>query len=264
MSSVASGRRPRPPRLTWPPLRPACRASSGVHSWAVPFSWAARPPLLAISRCRSGLIDAKPRRSLRSLVTCASLALLVPRPVRLSSLWTPNHQAPAQKGFKGRATRARFCTAGSRQNWRILAIPADVLRDPAQPLELFATQECKSSTQMRPGKSLRANSRDAYRTSEFAGPAWLEAVAPIAVPDVELVADHWKQHRMGAEQELAVFGRLEIQLGEDFRGAAPVPAQAVPIFGLEANRRGHERAVYTPRGRRRASPDAPHALQLSP
>src|SRR5205085_2191779 len=60
--------RPRPPRLTWPPLRPADRASSAVHSWAVPFSCAARPPLLAISRCFSGDIDAKPRRSLRSAV----------------------------------------------------------------------------------------------------------------------------------------------------------------------------------------------------
>ncbi len=61
--------RPRPPRLTWPPLRPADRASSAVHSWAVPFSWAARPPLLAISRCFSGDIDANPRRSLRSVLT---------------------------------------------------------------------------------------------------------------------------------------------------------------------------------------------------
>src|SRR5205085_11341891 len=68
---AASGRirRPRPPRLTWPPLRPALRASSAVHSWAVPFSCAARPPLLAISRCFSGDIDAKPRRSLRSVLT---------------------------------------------------------------------------------------------------------------------------------------------------------------------------------------------------
>jgi len=47
-------RRPRPPRLTCPPRRPAERASSAVHSWAVPFSCAARPPLLAISRCFSG------------------------------------------------------------------------------------------------------------------------------------------------------------------------------------------------------------------
>ena len=63
----SDGRRPRPPRLTWPPFRPAERASSGVHSWAVPFACAARPPLLAISFWRSGLIDAKPRRSLRSV-----------------------------------------------------------------------------------------------------------------------------------------------------------------------------------------------------
>src|SRR5262245_47345462 len=57
--------RPRPPRLTCPPLRPAVRASSAVHSWAVPFSCAARPPLLAIARFVSGDIDANPRRSLR-------------------------------------------------------------------------------------------------------------------------------------------------------------------------------------------------------
>src|SRR5687768_9641539 len=58
-------RRPRPPRLICPPLRPATRASSGVHSCAVPFSCAARPPLLAISRCFSGDIEANPRRSFR-------------------------------------------------------------------------------------------------------------------------------------------------------------------------------------------------------
>ena len=51
-----------------PALRPAARASSAVHSWAVPFSCAARPPLLAISRCFSGDIDAKPRRSFSNSV----------------------------------------------------------------------------------------------------------------------------------------------------------------------------------------------------
>src|SRR5262245_8391940 len=35
--TVGSTSRPRPPRLIWPPLRPALRASSEVHSWAVPF-----------------------------------------------------------------------------------------------------------------------------------------------------------------------------------------------------------------------------------
>lgn len=49
-------------RLTvTPPLRPAWRASSDDHSCAVPFSWAALPPRLAISFCRAGSIDAKPR-----------------------------------------------------------------------------------------------------------------------------------------------------------------------------------------------------------
>ena len=76
-SPVASAgtSRPRPPRLIWPPFRPAARASSAVHSCAVPFSCAARPPLLAISRCFSGDIDANPRRSLR---TPSTVLLLIP------------------------------------------------------------------------------------------------------------------------------------------------------------------------------------------
>jgi hypothetical protein len=42
----------------------------------VPFSCAARPPLLAISRCFSGDIDANPRRSLRPVsITVPSVGL---------------------------------------------------------------------------------------------------------------------------------------------------------------------------------------------
>src|SRR2546423_14526324 len=49
-------------KLTFsPPFRPAARASSGVNSWALPFSWAALPPLRAISFCRWLSIDANPR-----------------------------------------------------------------------------------------------------------------------------------------------------------------------------------------------------------
>src|SRR5688500_6972812 len=65
-AASVGARRPRPPRLIWPPLRPAARASSAVHSCAVPFSCAARPPLLAISRCFSGDMEANSRRSLRT------------------------------------------------------------------------------------------------------------------------------------------------------------------------------------------------------
>src|SRR5258708_16162562 len=53
--------------LATPPLRPASRASSLVHSCAVPFWCAALPPLLAISRCLLRSIDAKPRSSLSTL-----------------------------------------------------------------------------------------------------------------------------------------------------------------------------------------------------
>src|SRR5829696_1743489 len=55
---------------TIPPLRPASRASSGVNSCAVPFAWAALPPLLAISRCFSLSIDANPRRLVPLLCCC--------------------------------------------------------------------------------------------------------------------------------------------------------------------------------------------------
>jgi len=78
--------RPRPPRLTWPPFRPAFRASSAVHSWAVPFSCAALPPLLAISRCFSGDIDANPRRSLRSVFTAPPSVRLVYDTVTLCTI----------------------------------------------------------------------------------------------------------------------------------------------------------------------------------
>jgi len=50
------------PRGARPPLRPAARAPSALHSWPVPFSWEARPPLLAISRCFSMDAAANPRR----------------------------------------------------------------------------------------------------------------------------------------------------------------------------------------------------------
>lgn len=45
-----------------PPLRPASRASVALNWCALPLAWAALPPLLAIWRCRSGSMEAKPRR----------------------------------------------------------------------------------------------------------------------------------------------------------------------------------------------------------
>src|SRR5687768_17588097 len=65
--------------LAIPPLRPASRASSLVHSWAVPFWWAALPPLLAISRCFTRSIEANPRSSLATLPSPDSLRWLSPR-----------------------------------------------------------------------------------------------------------------------------------------------------------------------------------------
>src|SRR5579864_2624381 len=60
--------------LAMPPLRPASRASSLVHSWAVPFWCAARPPLLAISRCLWRSIDAKPRSCVATEPSVVSLS----------------------------------------------------------------------------------------------------------------------------------------------------------------------------------------------
>src|SRR5688500_5815852 len=76
--------RPRPPRLIWPPLRPAFLASSALHSCAVPFSCAARPPLLAISRCFSGDIEANPRRSFLTPSTALLLATRSPTAPRVA------------------------------------------------------------------------------------------------------------------------------------------------------------------------------------
>src|ERR1051325_6560894 len=56
-----------------PPLRPATRASSDVNSWAVPLACAARPPLLAISRCLDGSIDAKPRLLVEAMLSPLSV-----------------------------------------------------------------------------------------------------------------------------------------------------------------------------------------------
>ncbi len=92
---AVSIRRPRPPRLIWPPFRPAERASSEVHSCAVPFWCAARPPLLAISRCFSGDIEAKPRRSFRSPATFR--LLIRSFIVRLS--WLARHHIGRTAGF---------------------------------------------------------------------------------------------------------------------------------------------------------------------
>jgi len=45
----------------WPPLRPACEASSRFCENERFDGGTLCPPLLAISRCFSGLIEAKPR-----------------------------------------------------------------------------------------------------------------------------------------------------------------------------------------------------------
>jgi len=67
----------RPPRDASPPFLPAILASSLVNSCAVPFWWAARPPLAAIARCAWGSIAANPRGVFRP----APLVFLVSTPL---------------------------------------------------------------------------------------------------------------------------------------------------------------------------------------
>ena len=93
-----------------PPLRPATRASSDVHSWAVPFACAARPPLLAISFWRFASIDANP-------------LLLFPDPdIRASIKLGSCHlapQIPNGRYLRGPCTTqsTRTNTPGRRNSW---------------------------------------------------------------------------------------------------------------------------------------------------
>jgi len=75
----------RPPRDASPPFLPAILASSLVNSCAVPFWWAARPPLAAIARCAWGSIAANPRGVFRPapLLISTPLSPLVPLMVAL-------------------------------------------------------------------------------------------------------------------------------------------------------------------------------------
>src|SRR6266511_3840678 len=83
--------------LAIPPLRPASRASSLVHSWAVPFWCAALPPLLAISRCFARSIEANPRSSLATLTSCDPLTARFDLPA------LPQSQVASNSGLRVRA-----------------------------------------------------------------------------------------------------------------------------------------------------------------
>ena len=115
-------RRPRPPRLICPPLRPAARASSGVHSCAVPFSCAARPPLLAISRCFSatsrqihGVLFVRPQHS-----------SLIANPAR-------GGLQAASAGFKTCAVDVQHCAHDARNHSRFNYLEADRTRCRTRP-----------------------------------------------------------------------------------------------------------------------------------
>src|ERR1044071_1955713 len=96
-----------------PPLRPATRASSDVNSWAVPLAWAARPPLLAISRCFDGSIDAKPRLLVEAIVSPFRYCGCVKRLERAS------RNVPDERGRKERFS-ADFSLAGGERGIRTL------------------------------------------------------------------------------------------------------------------------------------------------
>jgi hypothetical protein len=72
-----------------------------------------------------------------------------------------------------------------------------------------------------------------------AGTARLERVAALAVTDIETISNDRKHHWVCAEQELAVFDRLVVHVGQHVRRAVAVPANSVAHFGLEAERTCH-------------------------
>lgn len=64
-------------------------------------------------------------------------------------------------------------------------------------------------------------------------------IASLTVPDVELIPHHRKQHRVGAVEELAVFYRVETNVGRDLGGPAAIPACTMAVFRL-----GHRPVGY--------------------
>ena len=67
----------------------------------------------------------------------------------------------------------------------------------------------------------------------------LEIIAVRAAPDVELIADDRKPHRVRAVQQLAVFDGVKTDVRGDVAGAPPVPAGAMACFRRLALRGVH-------------------------
>jgi hypothetical protein len=57
-----------------------------------------------------------------------------------------------------------------------------------------------------------------------------EYVAVGAISNIEIESDDWKEHRVGAIEEVTVLDRLDGEHGRQVRGSAPVPASAVADF----------------------------------
>src|SRR5436305_9096029 len=111
-----------------PPLRPATRASSEVNSWAVPFAWAARPPLLAISFCFAASIDAKPRLLVEAIVSPLELRAL--RVKRFQPVHKMCHTRTFGRGGSPRSSRrcARLIRRLENGYFGALAVLAGVYR----------------------------------------------------------------------------------------------------------------------------------------
>ena len=78
---------------------------------------------------------------------------------------------------------------------------------------------------------------DPLRLASGRGASWPEVLAVGAVADVELEADDWPQHRVGAVDQLAVDDCVQPEVGRDGGRAAAVPADAMTFFG------GHDGAA---------------------
>ena len=68
-----------------------------------------------------------------------------------------------------------------------------------------------------------------------------EIVAPIAVPDIELIADDGEEHGMGTIKKVPVLDGVETDIGRKLWRSSPVPARAVKVFRLGHRR---ERSAY--------------------
>lgn len=99
----------------WRPIwlrAPAAWASADVNSCALPLAWAARPPMLAISRWRSGSIEAKPRPERRVVLAI----FMLPKSFRLKEHYRNDSHGQHSRARNRRATAIGVEKSGKGKN----------------------------------------------------------------------------------------------------------------------------------------------------